>query len=82
MSSSAADFEPNSPNQAQTQINSRGADVVPFPPRTRPPRPRRIEVQISARLGRAPIGRSRPLKLTDHDLDWLIAEAVRREQAS
>jgi hypothetical protein len=48
--------------------------------RAKPPRPRRIEVHISARDGPAPIGRTRPLRLTQDDLDELIAVAVRMER--
>ncbi|PNE11329.1 MAG: hypothetical protein CR217_09315 [Beijerinckiaceae bacterium] len=49
--------------------------VAPTPP----PRPRRLEVRISAADGRAPYGRSRPFRLTHDDLDELIAVALRIE---
>jgi hypothetical protein len=53
--------------------------LVPRPP---PPRSRWIEVRISAMDGRAPIGRTRPLRLRESDLAALIAEAERLERAS
>jgi hypothetical protein len=45
----------------------------------RPPRPRRIDVMITARDGPAPIGGTRPLRLTQDDLDELIAVALGME---
>ena len=36
---------------------------------TAPPRPRRIDVRISAADGRAPIGRTRVLRLTERDFE-------------
>jgi hypothetical protein len=44
-----------------------------------PPRPRHIDVRISAAYGRSPIGRSRLLKLRESALAALIAEAERLE---
>jgi hypothetical protein len=53
----------------------RGAGtVLPFPPR-----PRRLEVLISAADARGPVGRTRPLKLTESDLAQLIEAAQRFE---
>jgi hypothetical protein len=52
------------------------------PPRLRlvpPPRPRRLDVRISVADGRFPIGRTRPLRLTEHDLERLIEAAERLE---
>jgi hypothetical protein len=43
------------------------------------PRPRRIEIRISAADRRTPIGRTRPFRLTPDDLDELIAAATRLE---
>jgi hypothetical protein len=52
-------------------------------PPTPPPRPRRlVEVRIAVSDGRAPIGRSRLLRLRESDLAALIAEAERLERAS
>jgi hypothetical protein len=44
-----------------------------------PPRPRRIEARISATDARAPIGRTRPLRLTEPDFLRLVEAAVRLE---
>jgi|HubBroStandDraft_6_1064221.scaffolds.fasta_scaffold840078_2 hypothetical protein len=58
---------------------------APFPPHLRlippppPPRPRRIDVRISAFDGRAPMGRTRPIRLTERDFAWLIEAAERLE---
>jgi hypothetical protein len=43
------------------------------------PWPRRIEVRISATDGRSPIGRTRPLRLTERDFERLIEAAERLE---
>ena len=51
----------------QPSIERHGGHVLQFPPR-----PRRIEVQISARDGPAPIGRTRPHRLRESDLQELI----------
>lgn len=45
----------------------------------RSPRPRRIDVRISAADGRAPYGRSRVFRLAESDLDQLINAATRLE---
>lgn len=56
-----------------------------FPPRPRlrlvekPSWPRRLEVRISATDGRAPIGRTRPLRLTERDFERLLEAAERLE---
>jgi hypothetical protein len=56
-----------------------------FPPRLRfrlvekPSWPRRLEIRIAVSDGRAPIGRSRPLRLRESDLAWLIEAAARLE---
>jgi hypothetical protein len=47
-----------------------------------PPRPRRLQIQISVSDGRAPIGRTRPLRLRESDLDWLTEAVERLERAS
>jgi hypothetical protein len=60
---------------------------APFPrrpnlrlvPAASPPRPRRIDVRLSVADGRSPIGRSRAFRLHDHELDELIACALRLE---
>jgi hypothetical protein len=48
----------------------------------REPLPRRIDVRISAADGRAPTGRSRAFRLSDHGLDELLAHAERLERRS
>jgi hypothetical protein len=45
----------------------------------RPLRPRRIDVRITAADGRSAIGRSRHFRLSDFDLERLIAVAMRVE---
>jgi len=45
-----------------------------------PPRPRRLSVRISVADSRSPIGRTRIFRLSDHDLDQLIAVAMRLER--
>jgi hypothetical protein len=50
-------------------------------PREPQPRSRRIEVRISAMDGRAPIGRTRLLRLTERDFERLLAAAERLEAA-
>jgi hypothetical protein len=65
-----------------------GAPITgpPFPPHLRlvpplsPPRPRKLEVRIAVSDGRAPIGRSRLLRLRESDLQELIDHAARMEQ--
>lgn len=58
---------------------------APFPPHLRlvppspPPRPGRIEVWISGADKRTPIGRTRPFRLSDSDLERLITHAERLE---
>jgi hypothetical protein len=60
---------------------------APFPshirlvPAPAPPRPRRIEVRISVADARAPIGRTRLLRLTEPDFERLVETAVRMEAA-
>jgi len=56
-----------------------GARVLQLVPQARP---RRLEIQISVSDGRAPVGRTRPLRLRESDLAALIAEAERLERAS
>ena len=43
------------------------------------PRPRRLEIRIVAADTRSPIGRTRIIRLTDHDFEQLIATAERFE---
>ncbi len=58
---------------------------APLPPRPRlrlvprQPQPQCLEVRITAADNRGPIGRSRPLCLSDSDLERLIATAERLE---
>jgi hypothetical protein len=47
---------------------------------TRQPQPRRLEVRISVADGRAPFGRTRIFRLTESDLDQLIAVAMRTQR--
>jgi hypothetical protein len=49
--------------------------VLPAPP----PRPRRLDVRITAADGRAPIGRTRVLRLTERDFERLLEAAARLE---
>ena len=49
--------------------------VAPAPP----PRPRRLDVRIAASDGREPIGRTRPIRLSDRDVDELVDFALRLE---
>jgi hypothetical protein len=89
LSSSAADLQVNIPNEALSQAevlrNLRAAadrrhlHLVPPAP---PPRPRRLQIQISVSDGRAPIGRTRPLRLRESDLAWLIEAVERLARAS
>jgi hypothetical protein len=51
--------------------------VPPAPP----PRPRRIDVRLVASDGRIPLGRTRPLRLTEPDLEWLLEAALQLEEA-
>jgi hypothetical protein len=67
------DVPPIAPNAAHPQ-----AKVLRL---VRPPRPRRIDVTIAARAGAAPIGRTRPLKITESDLEQLIEFVLRLERA-
>jgi hypothetical protein len=81
MSSSAADFQPNSPNQAPRQTISR---VVQFPARSTPPPPRPrhlVAVHISAFRAREPLGRTRPLLMTERGLARLVEAAEQIEAA-
>ena len=45
------------------------------------PQPRRIKVRISVADARAPIGRTRLLRLTEPDFERLVETAVRMEAA-
>jgi hypothetical protein len=58
----------------QRGIDRHDATVLQFPAR-----PRRLEVRISATDGRAPIGRSRLVRLRESDFARLIETAVRLE---
>jgi hypothetical protein len=49
--------------------------LVPAPP----PRPRRLDVRIVVSAPRLPIGRSRAFRLTESDIELLIAAAMRLE---
>ncbi len=74
------DLRANSPNQGHAQHLkcARLRLVQPAPP----PRPRRIDIRISAFHGRSPIGRSRAFYLSDRGLDALIMHAARLEAGS
>jgi hypothetical protein len=50
--------------------------LIPAPP----PRPRRLEVRITAADARSPIGRSRNFRLSERDLAELVNVAVRMER--
>jgi hypothetical protein len=70
---------PEPPAQAQFAAIRHGgrapwANVLAFPPR-----PRRIEVHITAVDSRSPIGRTRPLRLTARDLAQLVEAPERLE---
>jgi hypothetical protein len=69
------DLQANIPNPAPAQDKFLLRLVPPSPP----PRPRRLDVRISVADGRSPIGRTRPLRLTEHDLVRLIEAAQRLE---
>jgi hypothetical protein len=58
----------------KSSIDRHGGDVIQFIPRA----PRLI-VHISARDGRLPIGRTRPLMLRESDLARLVEVAERLE---
>jgi hypothetical protein len=78
---SPPDSAPAQKYQAQNLVRRFGVRhdhlrLVPPPP---PPRPRRIEVHISARQGHEPVGRTWALRLTERDVEWLIAIALRLE---
>jgi hypothetical protein len=74
------DLQVSIPNRAPGQAEFPGAHVVQFPARNiRPARPRRIDVRITATDCRSPIGRTRALKLTEHDFAWLLEAAQRLE---
>jgi hypothetical protein len=47
----------------------------------REPQPQRLEVRISADDSRAPYGRSRLFRLSERDLQQLIATALKMERA-
>jgi hypothetical protein len=76
------DLQANSPSQGRWQAKKRGdcaahLRVIALPP---PPRPRPLEVRITAADGRMPIGRTRPLRLTEPGLARLIEAAERLER--
>jgi hypothetical protein len=70
----AANSPENSRIERLPQAEKRGGRHLRLVPPT-PPRPRRIDVRISASAGRAPYGRSRISRLADFDLERLIATA-------
>jgi hypothetical protein len=79
------DLPANIPNQAPSQAEIlRDPRVISFPARPRRRHvlpPRRLEVRITAADGRSPIGRTRPIRLTEDGLDELIVCAERLERA-
>jgi hypothetical protein len=78
LSSSAADFQPNSPSQGQRQAKSRARLRLVAPPP--PPRPRRLDVRLTVSDDRTPHCRSRPFRLTQDDLDELFEIVARMER--
>ena len=70
--------------QAQNLVRRFGVrrDHLRLVPPAPPPRPRRLEIRISvaAADGRTPVGRTRPLRLRESDLQELIDHAARMEQ--
>jgi len=84
LSSSAADFRPNSqiqaPSQAEILPNPRVISFPALPRRRHVPPPQRIDVRITAvNAAGAPYGRSRTFRLTHGDIDALVAHAERME---
>lgn len=69
----------NGPQSAPAQAENRRPAHLRLVPPAPPPRPRRLDVRIAASDGREPIGRTRPLKLTESDLAWLLDAAQRLE---
>ncbi len=69
----------NSPSHAPLQAQKCGPARVRLVAPVPPPRPRRIEVRISAADGRSPLGRTRALRLTDRDVEQLVYFALRLE---
>jgi hypothetical protein len=77
------DLQANTPSQGPAQAEFSRDPRAGRAPHLRlvpPPRRRRIDVRISASAGRFPIGRTRPLKLTESDLAWLLEAAQRLER--
>jgi hypothetical protein len=62
------------------QDKNRGAPHLRLVPPCPPPRPRRIAVQITARDGPSPYGRTRPFHLTYDELFELIAVVERMDR--
>jgi hypothetical protein len=73
-------FTEQHPDKAPTEKNQ--AEILPFPRRTRPPRPRRLEVQIAVRDGPMPVGRSRPFQIQESDLPTVVEVLERLEQGA
>jgi len=80
LASEFPDFKlPDPPAQAQSRHGGRAQHLRLVPPAP-PPRPRRlVEVRIAASDGRLPIGRTRPIRLSDRDVDLLVDYALRLE---
>lgn len=73
------DLQAVSPNHRPAQDKKR-AHLRLVPPPPPPPRPRHlVAVHISAFRAREPLGRTRPLMLTESDLARLIEAAERLE---
>jgi hypothetical protein len=84
MSSFSGEDFPDSPSrqkdQARILVRRSGVRApLHLVPKAAPPRPRRIEVQISIRDDRCPIGMTRPLRITEADAAALIEAAERLE---
>jgi hypothetical protein len=77
-SSSDAESHPIAPNPGHAQAKSRARLRLVPPPN--PPRPRRIDVRIAATDGRGPIGRTRPLRLTESVVKNAVQKATRHER--
>jgi hypothetical protein len=74
------DLQANIPSQGPAQaISRRGTPHLRLVPPAPPPRPRRLEVRISAAVGRAPHDRSRAIQLDERDVEQLVDFALRLE---
>jgi hypothetical protein len=65
--------------QAPSSDRKRLLTLVPPSP-SAPPRPQRLEVRFHVLDGRSPFGRAGPFRLSESDVDELIAAAMRLER--